>query len=217
MWEGDQSVAYSVKHPNVIFRMVGKTNEWFNGSVKTITADMWGNPYALHNGTEHLYRAQVNELRKTIYDPCPPGYMVPPEWAWETMSMDNCTISDLGLSFQEDNGVSFYPFAGVGDAGDMYGGDNGWYGYPGYTPNSDGSKWHHNVRNVMACWSSGCANSFERTGDVNYQDVYMFYYMQNEELSGNTVMVNENSRAYFYTQYSHIRHRCCSVRCMKIQ
>lgn len=217
MWEGDQSVAYSVKHPNVIFRMVGKTNEWFNGSVKTITADMWGNPYALHNGTEHLYRAQVNELRKTIYDPCPPGYMVPPEWAWETMNMDNCTISDMGLSFQEDNGVSFYPFAGFGDAGDMYGGDNGWYGYPGYTPNSDGSKWHHNVRNVMACWSSGCANSFERTGDVNYQDVYMFYYMQNEELSGNTVMVNENSRAYFYTQYSHIRHRCCSVRCMKIQ
>ena len=218
MIDGDLSLKYSVEHPRAIFKMVGKSNEWFNGSVETITADLWGNPYALHNGTDHLYPALINELRKTIYDPCPPGYMVPPEWAWDSFSMDDCTVGEYGLTFAEENGDSFYPFAGFGDAGDAYGGDSGWYGYPGYTPkqSSDG-KYHHNCRNVVACWSSGCASSLERTGDENYQDVNMFYYMQNEEASDNFVMVNENSPAFLYPKFSHIRERCCSVRCMKIQ
>ena len=217
MAPGEVTMELSVKQPTFIYGMVGKSNEWFNGSVQTITADLWGNPYALHNGTGHLYRASVSELRKTIYDPCPPGYMVPPEWAWESLSMDNGAVSEYGLTFEEDNGQSFYPFAGFGDAGDQYGGDSGWYGYPGFKPNNDGQKWHHNVRNVMACWSSCSAGSLERTGDDNYQDAYMFYYMQNEEVSGNTVMVSESSPAFFYPKFSHIRQRCCSVRCMRIQ
>jgi len=191
--------------------------------VTTITADLWGNPYALHNGTDHMYPATMGELKKTIYDPCPPGYMVPPEWAWDNFSMDNCTVGDYGLTFTEDNGESFYPFAGFGDSGDAYGGDNGWYGYPGYTPNlnpGDG-KYHHNCRNVVCCWSSGCECGYVRSGldwDLsNYQHVNMFYYTQDEEASQNYVMVNANSPAHLYPKYSHIRERCCSVRCMKIQ
>ncbi len=216
MQTGDVSMKYSVEHPNAILTMVGKDNEWFNGSVTTITADLWGNPYALHNGAEHLFRAQTSELKKTIYDPCPPGYMVPPEWAWDSFTMDDCTVSRYGLEFAVLNGEAFYPFAGFGDQGDMYGGDNGWYGYPGYIPNSDGSKWHHNVRNVVCCWSSGSAYNFDPNyNSENYHHASMFVYMQNEEASQNTVMVNENSKAYLYQSFAHIRHRCCSVRCMK--
>ena len=216
MQTGDVSMEYSVEHPNAILTMVGKDNEWFNGSVTTITADLWGNPYALHNGAEHLFRAQTSELKKTIYDPCPPGYMVPPEWAWDSFTMDDCTVSRYGLEFAVLNGEAFYPFAGFGDQGDMYGGDNGWYGYPGYKPNSDGSKWHHNVRNVVCCWSSGSAYNFDPNySSENYHHGSMFMYMQNEEASQNTVMVNENSKAYLYQSFAHIRHRCCSVRCMK--
>ena len=206
----------SVENPAAIYQMVGKTNEWFNGSVKTLTADLWGNPYAMHNGLDHMYRATVQELRKTIYDPCPPGYMVPPEWAWDSFSMDDCTVSAYGLTFAVNNGDSFYPYAGFGDQGDVYGGDNGWYGWPGYTPNSDGLNWHHNIRNVVACWSSGSASSLERTGDENYQDANMFYYLQYNQNGNNTVMVGENTPAYLYTQYGHIRQRCCSVRCMRM-
>ena len=217
MWAGQQSMQFSVENPTYIYKMVGKDNEWFNGSVETITADLWGNPYALHNGTDHVYQATIDELRKTIYDPCPPGYMVPPEWAWETLNMDNCTVSDYGLTFDEENGQSFYPFAGFGDEGDMYGGDNGWYGYPGYTPNKDDAgKYHHNVRNVVACWSSCSASSIIRTGDENYQDANMFYYMQTEVAGDNRVMVSENSPAFLYQKYPHIRERCCSVRCMRM-
>ena len=212
------SMEEAVINPTSIFSLVGKTNEWFNGDIKKITADLWGNPYALNNGVDHLYPAGIDELRKTIYDPCPPGYMVPPEWAWDTFSLSDCDVSEYGLTFTEENGESFYPFAGFGDAGDQYGGDSGWYGYPGYTPNKDAAgKYHHNVRNVMACWSSSSASSEERTGDDNYQDVNMFYYLQYEESNGLTVMVNENSPKFLYPKYSHIRQRCCSVRCMKIQ
>lgn len=218
MVEGELSVEHSVEHPQSIYRIYGKTTEWFNGSVLTITADLWGNPYALHNGIEHVYPATMDELRKTIYDPCPPGYMVPPEWAWDTFGMDDCTKSEYGLTFSVENGDSFYPFAGFGDSGDMYGGDNGWYGYPGYKPNSDGSKYHHNMRNVVACWSSASAYNFDPNyNSENYHHASMFFYMQNEEASDNKVMVSESSPAFLYPKYAHIRERCCSVRCMRMK
>ncbi len=220
MVAGDKSMEYSIMHPTEIIRVMGKDNEWFNGDVKTITADLWGNPYALHNGADHLYVAPVDELKKTIYDPCPPGYMVPPEWAWDTFSLDNCEVGANGLTFAELNGNSFYPFAGYGDSGDQYGRDNGWYGYPGYTPNNDGQKYHHNCRNVVCCWSSGSEHAFLRSGHEwdlnNYHHSNQFLYMQDEEASDNYKMVNESSQAHLYTKYGHIRQRCCSVRCMKM-
>ena len=220
MIAGQQSMQHSVQHPTAIYQITGKTTEWFNGSVSTITADLWGNPYAMHNGADHLYQASMSELRKTIYDPCPPGYMVPPEWAWETFTMNDCDVSDYGLTFTEENGNSFYPFAGFGDSGDAYGGDSGWYGYPGFTPNSDGSRWHHNMRNVVACWSSSSAYHFDPQWNAeNYQHAKMFYYRQDEEASDNLVMVNKDSPATLWANplYSHIRERCCSVRCMRMQ
>ena len=44
----------------------------------------------------------------------------------------------------------------------------------------------------------------------------MFYYLQYNQNGNNTVMVGENTPAYLYTQYGHIRQRCCSVRCMRM-
>ena len=221
MAEGEQTVLTSIQNPSKIFRFYGRDNEWFNGDPKTITADLWGNPRYLHNGTAHPQAALMSELRKTIYDPCPPGYMVPPEWAWDSFSLDDCTPVANGLYLTEMNGTNFYPFAGFGDQGDFYGGDNGWYGYPGYVPNSDGYEYHHNIRNVVCCWSSGTEYSFPRSqvdwDNSNYYDSVMFMYMQDEEASHNQVMVNENSAVHLYNQYAHVRHRCCSVRCMKIQ
>ncbi|MBO4417736.1 MAG: BACON domain-containing protein [Bacteroidales bacterium] len=219
MVDGEQYMQASVLNPSTIYKFIGKDNEWFNGSVKTITSDLWGNPYAIHNGAEHMYAATMDELRKTIYDPCPPGYMVPPEWAWDSFNMDNCTVGDEGLTFTVENGDAFYPFAGFGDQGDEYGGDNGWYGFPGYTPNHDSSgKWHHNLRNVVCCWSSGSSVHYDPVyNSTNYHWANMFMYMQNEEASGNAVQVNENSKAYLYNQFGHVRQRSCSVRCMKMQ
>ena len=220
MVPGQQSMQHSVEHPTAIYIITGKSTEWFNGDVTTITSDLWGNPYAKHNGADHLYQATMAEMKKTIYDPCPPGYMVPPEWAWDNFTMDDCEVSDYGLTFTEDNGESFYPFAGFGDSGDSWGGDSGWYGYPGYTPrvsNLDG-KYHHNCRNVVCVWSSSAAKHYDPQYDAtNYQHAHMFYYLQDEEASSNNVMVNADSEAHLYPRYSHIRERCCSVRCMKIQ
>ncbi len=223
MIPGELSVQHSVEHPTAIYQITGKDTEWFNGSVATITADLWGNPYAMHNGTDHMYQATMDELRKTIYDPCPPGYMVPPEWAWETLSMSDCTVDNYGLTFALENGDMFYPFAGYGDSGDAWGGDSGWYGYPGYAPrkNPSDGKWHHNCRNVVACWSSGSECGYWRSGldwdRDNYHHAKMLHYLQDEEASQNTVQVNESSQAHFYPKYSHIRERCCSVRCMRMK
>ena len=223
MVPGEVSMQASVENPQAIYRIVGKDTEWFNGSVESITADLWGNPIYLHNGKDHAYQAPMSELRKTIYDPCPPGYMVPPEWAWVNYSLDDCTVGTQGITLADENGESFYPYAGFGDEGDTYGGDSGWYGWPGFTPNKsylDG-KWHHNLRNVVCCWSSGSEDAFLRSGHVwdkdNYHHANMFMYMQDEEASGNDVLVNENSAKHLYTKYGHIRQRVCSVRCMRVQ
>ncbi len=221
MREPEVDMQHSVEHPSVIYRHSNKTAEWFNNSAETVTADLWGNPFALKNGSEHQYTATVYELHKTIYDPCPPGYMVPPEWTWTGLGMDYCTESEYGLTFEVENGSAFYPFAGYGDAGDVYGGDNGWYGYPGFTlteANRDSNGYHHNEMTVVAVWSS--ATTVE-TAWANFIRASIFYFHRMSE--NNFVKVDMSMTPKLYNipdgdaqLFGNIRSRCCSVRCMKI-
>ena len=221
MWEPEADLQHSVEHPAVIYRHSSKTNEWFNNSAETVTADLWGNPFALNNGNEHHYTAALSELNKTIYDPCPPGYMVPPEWTWTGLNMDICSESEYGLSFEVADGRAFYPFAGYGDAGDMYGGDNGWYGYRGFAPteaNKDSSGYHHNEITIVAVWSS--ATTVE-SAYGNFIRGSMFFFHRKPESDFVKADMSAPSSLYAYPDgdamlYSALRARCASVRCMRI-
>ncbi len=215
------TVENSVRNPTTIYRHSAKTAEWFNNSALTVTADLWGNPFALDNGNEHHYRAELSELRKTIYDPCPPGYMVPPEWTWSGLNMDICTESEYGITFEVENGLAFYPFAGYGDAGDEYGGDNGYYGYPGFAlteANRNSSGYHHNEITVAALWSSATT---EETAFANFIRGSCFVYHRKSD--DNFVKTDMSVQPKMYNipdgdakLYEVIRARCASVRCMRI-
>ena len=221
MVDPEAEMQHSVEHPATIYRHSSKTNEWFNNNAATVTADLWGNPFALNNGNDHHYTAALSELGKTIYDPCPPGYMVPPEWTWTGLNMDICSESEYGLTFEVESGMAFYPFAGYGDAGDMYGGDNGWYGYPGFAPteaNKDSSGYHHNEITIMAVWSS--ATTVEPSYG-NFVRGSAFYFHRKPESDFDKANLSTLPRLYAIPDgdamlYGCLRSRCASVRCMRI-
>ena len=123
MCQEDMKTALS--HPTAVYNNGSKTNEWYNtgNGLARVTADLWGNPMHMFATVGegaidwHPSPARPSELHKTIYDPCPPGYMVAPEIAWELVGLeedDEYTISFIenGAIIETMNGDSFYPFAG---------------------------------------------------------------------------------------------------------
>lgn len=141
---GDQKKAreqlkYSVNHPTYFFKLNTKTTEWFNdgkSSLATVTADLWGNPAWKFASTAniHPYQALRSELQKTIYDPCPPGYMVPPETAWTGIDEESIVILDNGVIIPTASGDSFYPFSGyISDLCSWEDDSMGYYAYNGCT------------------------------------------------------------------------------------
>ena len=93
---------------------------------------LWGNP-------DYKVIHPLNELVKTIYDPCPPGYMVPPANTFVAFK-DKSKLEFItnGFLFRGDYGqISFYPYAGR-----VY---QGSYEAFGYDPNEI----------YVALWNSG--------------------------------------------------------------
>ncbi len=137
--KAQQELKYSVNHPTYFFKLNTKTKEWFNdgkSSLATVCADLWGNPAWQFCSTAniHPYQALRSELKKTIYDPCPPGYMVPPETAWTGIDAESIVILDNGVLIPTASGDSFYPFAGyISDLNSWENDTMGYYAYNGCT------------------------------------------------------------------------------------
>ena len=117
----DESLAYSIMYPGAFFSgsyMSGY--DWFYGGgygVEDRNNDLWGNP----DGTTGV---------KTIYDPCPAGYMVAPQTAFTAFAKSG-DFTD-GWYFPAEDGQIYFPAAGylnfssgVLSAGDRF----GHYGY----------------------------------------------------------------------------------------
>ena len=128
----------SVMHPTAFYSLNTKTTEWFNdgnSSLATVCADLWGNPAWKFCSTDntHPWAATRKELQKTIYDPCPPGYMVPPETTWTAVDAESVQLIDGGVIVPTASGDSFYPFAGyISDLNSWERNDQGYYSYEGY-------------------------------------------------------------------------------------
>ena len=204
---GDQKPAmtdlkYSVNHPTYFFKLNTTTAEWFNegsSSLQTVCADLWGNP-AWKNATTtnpHPYQAQPEELKKTIYDPCPPGYMVPPETIWTGVDPETVTLVENGVivpTYIEINGMSkpnpsgsFYPFAGYISDVNSWEDNTGYFGYNGCTitgRESRAARVYSSYTGLQSPWAQeqaqnhygGCSLSVHfNDGDTEYLKVEPMY------------------------------------------
>ena len=110
--------------------------------IRTRNNYLWGNP-------EFRKTLPASSLTKTIYDPCPAGYMVPPSYVFYVFEeKSRITYLDNGFMLKCEYGqTSFYPYSGR-----LY---QGFYDAVGYVDRSQA---------VMALWHS-CAARYHLDDD----------------------------------------------------
>ena len=79
------------------------SSNWYNDT----NDHLWGNPYYTKN-------VSLTNLHKSIYDPCPVGYMVPPANTFLIFGdLSRCEYVDSGIIVHGDYGqTNFFPYAG---------------------------------------------------------------------------------------------------------
>ena len=113
---GPKSIEYSINRPFMAFRTGDSiTPDWLG----TYNDYLWGNP--------DFYRTHpMAEMVKTIYDPCPAGYMVPPAHVFAFLrDKSRITFVENGLNVRGEFGqTGFFPYSGgvLGSVWDGWGG-----------------------------------------------------------------------------------------------
>ena len=130
----DYTVQWAIEHPTTVMAGNPYSGSWHN----PLNPNLWGN---YTNGTT---ASTVN--RKTIYDPCPPGWRVPHTGAWDKNYFKKATyVNDGGwyMYYSSGSSTTLYPFSGYldGSSGKLQ------YYWPAYqvrvwtnTPNLGSSK-----------------------------------------------------------------------------
>ncbi|MBP5505726.1 MAG: hypothetical protein J6X89_06470 [Bacteroidales bacterium] len=96
--------AFSIRYPQRPYTADGNSDgNWYS----TANVYLWGNP-------DYGKNRHLKDLSKSIYDPCPVGYMVPPANAFLIFRDETRTqYTEEGMIVRGDYGQeSFYPFAG---------------------------------------------------------------------------------------------------------
>ena len=107
----EQSIEYAVKHPRQVLEPVNWTAvydafDWFCTHKDSTNHHLWGNP-------DFAYCHPLSEMVKTIYDPCPAGYIVAPANAFIDFEVeDRLEFGENGFEFKAEGGKCFFPFAG---------------------------------------------------------------------------------------------------------
>ncbi len=97
-----QSIEYSIQHPDTyIYSDIDGIYDWLSEE----NDNLWGNPTG-YNKVDDKYPLG----QKTIYDPCPPGYQVPPYDVWDGISTENA-IENNTVTGRTYDGI-WYPYAG---------------------------------------------------------------------------------------------------------
>ena len=204
----------AVNFPTKVYRFNSKTAEWFNNSnspLATVTADLWGNPFMMHCSTanEHPFPARLSELQKTIYDPCPPGYMVPPETTWEAIDKEEITFNDEGIFIPTENGASFYPFSGY--TSPLSGGEpetgNGWFAFKDF----DASHTTSHNEGVWAGAYTSCT-AYNPQDPDNYTNYFFAFFMSGFFMKWDPY---DAPHFYFDPKQSRARGYGMPVRCVK--
>lgn len=91
----------SIKYPERAF--TATNSDWCSPQGNNY---LWGNPHA-------EYIAEPESLKKTIYDPCPAGYMVPCTDVFCDITKEMVEYTSTGCNINADNGSKLYmPYAG---------------------------------------------------------------------------------------------------------
>lgn len=79
--------------------------------LQNVNDNLWGNPYV-----QNVSAPNPDLGSKSIYDPCPEGYRLPPQDAWSQATSSNSTWAtngyQLGVGTGSTPGKYFYPAAG---------------------------------------------------------------------------------------------------------
>lgn len=126
----EKSIDFAVKNPMTFITQVNTTTyDWVNApAVANQRDNLWGNPNtSASTPTTSPLTVNRNMTKKSKYDPCPPGYSVPPQdtWTYFTNTGNNvtsgaptgCNVSggfNLGWNFYYKSGAAvYYPAAGL--------------------------------------------------------------------------------------------------------
>lgn len=224
MLPATKSMEGSVNNPTKMYGMNTKTCEWFNNGLSTLStvcADLWGNPQwtLCSTSNTHPAEAKSSELKKTIYDPCPPGFMVPPATTWNLVNKRrDVRIVDQGVYIYD----SFYPFAGYGAISNEGKGENGWYGY--YYDSVTGSGFHDDKGQgrhdrIMQVWTNTTGKFSYWIPNSSHPYVHapdMYGAINISTMLWLSNMDDVNDQMYFEYDYSHVRQRAIPVRCMRV-
>ena len=108
----ERTLAYAVEHPRqafkpVAYRAVYDAYDWYNVHRDSTNHALWGNP-------DFEYIHPLKDMVKTIYDPCPAGYVVAPANTFRDFECaDKMEYGDGGFFFAADGGQKIYfPYAG---------------------------------------------------------------------------------------------------------
>ncbi len=136
--EGSSQITNSIQNPTTFYYRSGSPYDWVASSTARQLDNLWGNP----NTTTSTNSSKGS---KSIYDPCPPGWRVPPQNTWtgftstggntSTSSQFNVSGSfNIGWTFytggSKSGSTTFYPAAGYRNtgSGQLYSvGSNGYY------------------------------------------------------------------------------------------
>jgi len=106
------TIAWATAHPTVLLAAApnpaGRNPNFYGSWCYPLDDNLWG----------------AGDGKKTIYDPCPPGWKVPPREAWDMACFSKSSNSpDCGwnMHYSEYYGITFYPYTGyLSGAGGKY-------------------------------------------------------------------------------------------------
>jgi len=171
----DATIRYSIKHPtHFIYRSSATTDtyDWLNATTYATQRDnLWGNP----NTTTTVPNSAMGS--KSIYDPCPPGWRVPPQDSFTrftTIGGNTSTSSQFNVAstnFATNKGYIFFYTASESGA-------TSYYPAIGCLVWSSGAL--TNVSSSGTCWSSSSyASDYLGAG-------YLYLISSNVNPLGNT-------------------------------
>lgn len=104
--QGRVDLKEAILHPNTLFgigeqgdgKTVTRNNDWVKETENWI--NLWNNTSHQASKDEFSAGPYTCNAIKTVYDPCPPGYMVPPAAVWRIIGMDpNGNYFNIGTYF----------------------------------------------------------------------------------------------------------------------
>lgn len=159
-----------------------KNNDWTSGNY----INLWNNTSQQREANDVNAKAFSCNGVKTVYDPCPPGYMVPPAAVWRIVKIgDSYTGKDMNIFKSRLNGI--YRGEGITDTQDEkkfaydinadYTGPSGLTDKNKITLTSTGQRWYSNFHaapkyTTGANFNSFCVYLWSSTPTLNDRSAY---------------------------------------------